>query len=367
MSAILISLLVCGLCCLGLVRYRHLHDQFSADHDTMGVQKFHQSPVPRIGGIAIYAGLSAALLYRWTESHEIARFATIVLLSALPCFAMGLAEDLTKKIGVKERLAATFVSAGLCGYFLNAWLTNVQLIGLDPLLSYPIISMLFTCFCVVGVSNAFNLIDGYHGLSGAVAAIILLAIAYVAFQVGDAPIMVCAFAGVGAILGFLIWNYPKGLIFLGDGGAYLIGFWVAQLSILLVLRNNDVSKWFPLLLCFYPIFETLFTIYRRVILKRTSAGIPDAAHLHQVIYKRVVRWAVGTDNADLLTQRNAITAPYLWILSCTTVIPAILFWRSHIALKICTMAFAIFYVWLYWSIVRFKTPKWLLVKKSSKN
>jgi hypothetical protein len=193
--------------------------------------------------------------------------------------------------------------------------------------------MLFTCFCVVGVSNAFNLIDGYHGLSGAVAAIILLAIAYVAFQVGDAPIMVCAFAGVGAILGFLIWNYPKGLIFLGDSGAYLIGFWVAELSILLVVRNPDVSKWFPLLLCFYPIFETLFTIYRRVVLRRSNPGIPDAAHLHQVIYKRVVRWAVGSSQINLKNQRNAMTAPYLWILSSAAAIPALLFWKNHIALK----------------------------------
>jgi len=364
MSAILIAFLVATLTCLALLRYQHMHAKFSADHDTAGVQKFHQNPVPRVGGLAIFMGLCCALLYRWTENEIIAHFATTILLCSIPCFAMGLIEDLTKRIGVKERLAATAISAGLCGHFLNAWLGNVQFFGIDNFLAIPTISIAFTCFGVVGVSNAFNLIDGYHGLSSVVAATILLAIAYVAFQVNDPPIMVCAFAGVGAIFGFLIWNYPKGLIFLGDGGAYLIGFWVAELSILLVLRNQDVSKWFPLLLCFYPIFETLFTIYRRAILKRTSPGLPDAAHLHQVIYKRVVRWAIGTVDNELLTQRNAMTAPYLWILSCTAVIPALLFWRSHIALKICTILFASVYVWLYWAIVRFKTPKWLLINKA---
>ena len=364
MSAILIAFLVSALSCLALLRYQHMHASLSADHDLDGVQKFHQTPVPRIGGIAIYAGLVCALIYRWLENHNIALFASTLVLCALPCFGMGLLEDLTKRIGVKERLVATGVSAALCGYFFDAWLGNVQFFGIDTFLSIPAISIVFTCFCVMGVSNAFNLIDGYHGLSSVVAATILLAIAYVAFQVGDASIMVCAFAGVGAILGFLIWNYPKGLIFLGDGGAYLIGFWVAELSILLVLRNDQVSKWFPLLLCFYPIFETLFTIYRRAILKRVNPGVPDAAHLHQVIYRRVVRWAIGTVDTELLTQRNAMTAPYLWILSCTAVIPALLFWRSHIALKICTLLFAGVYVWLYWSIVRFKTPKWLLIKKT---
>jgi len=143
----------------------------------------------------------------------------------------------------------------------------------------------------------------------------------------------------------------------------LIGFWIAQLSLLLVLRNPIVSKWFPLLLCFYPIFETLFTIYRRLFLKRISPGIPDAAHLHQIIYKRAVRWAIGTNIGELITQRNAITAPYLWLLSSLAVIPAVLFWNNHIALKLFSGLFALTYIWLYWSIVRFKTPKWLIINR----
>ena len=178
--------------------------------------------------------------------------------------------------------------------------------------------------------------------------------------------MICTFAGIGSLLGFLLWNYPRGLIFLGDGGAYLIGFWIAELSLLLVLRNPTVSKWFPLLLCFYPIFETLFTIYRRVIVKRINPGIPDAAHLHQIIYKRVVRWAIGSSHGALQLQRHAITAPYLWLLSSLAVIPAVLFWNNHIALKLFTILFAITYVWLYWSIVKFRTPKWLIVQKDEK-
>jgi UDP-N-acetylmuramyl pentapeptide phosphotransferase/UDP-N-acetylglucosamine-1-phosphate transferase len=340
-----------------------MHVHFSGDHDTSGIQKFHQSAVPRIGGVAIFAGLLFAILYRWTTNTEIAHFGTILLLSSLPCFIAGLTEDLTKRVGVKERLAACFISAAICGYSFNTWLGELQFFGVDTFLAIPAISIAFTCFSVAGVANAFNIIDGYHGLSSAVAASILLAIAYVAFQVNDAYVMVCAFAGVGALVGFLIWNYPRGLIFLGDSGAYLVGFWVAQLSILLVVRNPDVSKWFPLLLCFYPIFETLFTIYRRLFLKRSSPGLPDAAHLHQVIYKRVVRWAVGSSDPELLTQRNAITAPYLWMLSSMAVIPALFFWRNHIALKICTILFAITYIWLYWAIVKFKTPKWLLIKR----
>ena len=363
MSAVLIALFVSFIGCLLIIRFQHLHKHVTGDTDLEGVQKFHANPVPRIGGLPIFIAIGCALIPRWTNDLNVASFATLLLVSALPCFLVGMLEDLTKKIGAKERLVATMVSAAFAGGFLDAWLTNVQIFGIDWILSIPFISMLFTCFCIAGVAHSFNLIDGYNGLSGAVAVIILAALGYVAFQIKDYPIMVCSLTGIGAILGFLLWNYPRGLIFLGDGGAYLIGFWIAELSLLLVLRNPTVSKWFPLLLCFYPIFETLFTVYRRVALKRVSPGLPDAAHLHQIIYKRAVRWAIGSNEAELLTQRNAITAPYLWLLSSVAVVPAIIFWNNHIALKICAGLFALIYVWLYWSIVRFKTPKWLIIQK----
>jgi UDP-N-acetylmuramyl pentapeptide phosphotransferase/UDP-N-acetylglucosamine-1-phosphate transferase len=363
MSAVLIALFVSLIGCLLIIRFQHLHKHVTGDTDLSGVQKFHTKAVPRIGGLPIFIAIGCALIPRWTNDLNVASFATLLLVSALPCFLTGLLEDLTKKIGAKERLVATMVSAAIAGWFLDAWLTNVQIFGIDWILSIPIISMIFTCFCIAGVANSFNLIDGYHGLSSAVAVIILTALGYVAFQIKDYPIMVCSLAGIGAIVGFLFWNYPRGLIFLGDGGAYLIGFWIAELSLLLVLRNPTVSKWFPLLLCLYPIFETVFTVYRRVVLMRVSPGLPDASHLHQIIYKRVVRWAIGSTEVETLTQRNAITAPYLWLLSSVAVVPAIIFWNNHIALKICSGLFAITYVWLYWSIVRFKTPKWLIIQK----
>ena len=363
MSATLISLFVSLACCLIIIRFQHLHSHITGDADLLGIQKFHAQVVPRIGGLPILIGITFALTPRWFNDTNVALFSTFLLLSALPCFFMGLLEDLTKKIGAKERLLAAMVSAAIAGWLMQSWLTNVQIFGIDWILSIPIISMIFTCFCVAGVAHSFNLIDGYHGLSGAVAVIILIALGYVAFQIKDFPIMVCSLAGIGAIVGFLFWNYPKGLIFLGDGGAYLIGFWIAELSLLLVLRNPSVSKWFPLLLCFYPIFETLFTVYRRVALKHVSPGLPDAAHLHQIIYRRAVRWAIGSPESQLRTQRNAITAPYLWLLSSVAVVPAVIFWNNHIALKICTGLFALTYIWLYWSIVRFITPKWLIIQK----
>jgi UDP-N-acetylmuramyl pentapeptide phosphotransferase/UDP-N-acetylglucosamine-1-phosphate transferase len=85
-----------------------------------------------------------------------------LLLAALPAFLSGLVEDLTKKVGVKTRLFLTALSAGVAGFLLNAWLTDIQVLGIDYLLAIPIFSILFTCFAVAGVSNSFNLIDGFN-------------------------------------------------------------------------------------------------------------------------------------------------------------------------------------------------------------
>lgn len=362
MSALLSAFLVSLIVTFFIVRFGHVHAAFTADHDMSGVQKFHAVPVPRVGGFGLFFGVLLALLFRYFQSAEVGTFGLMLLLGALPAFLSGFVEDLTKCIGVKVRLMATGLSAVLTGYLLGAWLSSVQIFGLDTLmLNYPWLSIVVTCFAVAGVANAFNIIDGYNGLSGMVAVIILGGIAYVAFQLHDYEIMIASLVMMGAILGFLVLNYPRGLIFLGDGGAYLIGFWVAELSVLLTARHDEVSKWFPLLLCAYPIFETLFTIYRRIVIHRAHPGMPDAAHLHQMIYKRVVRWAVGSSEPVDKVIRNSLTAPYLWVLASMAVIPAVLFWDNVWVLRGFAVLFAAFYVLLYRRLVQFKVPKWMTV------
>ena len=159
----------------------------------------------------------------------------------------------------------------------------------------------------------------------------------------------------GAILGFFIWNYPQGLIFLGDGGAYLIGFWIGALSIWLCFAHPEVSPWFALLINGYPIMETLFTIYRRKIHQNSNPGEPDGIHFHTLIFRRILQ----ARYFDSALSANARTAPYLWILAGLSIAPAVLWWQfTPILIGACAF-FAIGYVWLYSKIVRFKTPSWM--------
>jgi len=207
-------------------------------------------------------------------------------------------------------------------------------------------SLLLTLVAVSGIANAVNIIDGFNGLAAMVSSFIAVALAYISYQVGDASLFFVCLSLIGAIIGFFVWNYPNGFIFLGDGGAYLIGFMIAEVSVLVI----------------YPVWETLFSIYRKKFLRGQSPGKPDGLHFHMMVYKRLLRSEVGHREARRFTRRNAITSPYLWGMSLVGVIPAVLFWRNTLLLICFVMIFILLYVWLYWKIVRFKSPMWLVMK-----
>jgi UDP-N-acetylmuramyl pentapeptide phosphotransferase/UDP-N-acetylglucosamine-1-phosphate transferase len=340
-----------------IIRFKHLHGKFSGDHDLLGPQKFHAGSVPRIGGISIAIGILAAIMIN-LQSTGVMSLKVTLLLCAIPTFAIGLTEDLTKKIGVKTRLLFTALAAALAAHLLDASITRLDIWGIDYLLGIPFIAIVFTVFAITGLANAYNIIDGFNGLSSMVGIITLLGLAYVSYLFQDTAILSLSLIMVGAILGFFIWNYPRGLIFLGDGGAYLIGFWIAALSVLLIARHPSISPWFALLINAYPILETLFTIYRRKIHQGKSPGQPDGIHFHTLIYRRILNASVIRNKFDLLNA-NARTAPYLWLLSSFAVVPAILWWQSTLILIGFTLLFTISYLWLYSKIVRFKTPGWM--------
>ncbi|WP_200915608.1 glycosyltransferase [Jeongeupia sp. HS-3] len=363
MQIFILAFLASLIATLLIIRYQHLHAHFTADHDLNGVQKFHSTVVPRVGGVGVVCAMLACLLWLGYKAPNEFKPFGLLLIAASPAFIGGLVEDCTKRVGVLARLGLTMLAAALGFWLLKAGINRLDIPLVDSAMRFWIIALIFTMVAVGGVVNAVNIIDGYNGLASMVSIMMLAALGYVGFQLGDPLIWKSALAMMGGILGFFVWNYPRGLIFLGDGGAYLIGFMIAELSVLLVARHPQVSPWFPLLVVMYPVFETLFSIYRRAILRGTSAGMPDAAHMHQLIYKRLVRWAVGSKHAGEKTTRNAMTSPYLWLLCSFAVLPAVLFWDNRLMLQIFVLVFVILYVVLYRRLVRFNAPRWLLVRK----
>jgi UDP-GlcNAc:undecaprenyl-phosphate GlcNAc-1-phosphate transferase len=327
----------------------------SLDDDLSGPQKFHSNVVPRIGGISIALGLFASEIIRLISlphhSQEL-----FLLICAIPAFAIGLAEDLTKKIGVRVRLFFTAISGVLFIHLFNAEVTQFGIPFFDYIFLLPLVSFLFTVFAITGLANSYNIIDGFNGLSSMVGIFSLLAITYLGIKFSDTLVTNLSVAMIGAILGFFIWNYPKGLIFLGDGGAYLMGFWVATLSIMIVSRHPEISPWFAIMINGYPIFETLFTIYRRKFRQNRGVGQPDGMHFHSLVYRRAI--INKNKNVDWLSA-NSRTAPYLWIMSIISIAPGVLWYESTPILLAAFLVYALIYLWIYYKIVKFKVPNWI--------
>ena len=336
---------------------------FTKDHDLAGPQKVHLQPVGRVGGLAIFVCLGAFAAWDSWKSPRFGGLLATLLWCGAPVFVVGLVEDLTKRVAPWQRLTAAAVSALLAVVYAGTAIRDTDIWGLDWLASFSIGAGALSVFAVAGIANAINIIDGFNGLASMCVMMILLAVAYVALQVDDGVVLALALVGAGAVLGFFIWNYPAGLIFLGDGGAYFLGFYLSEVALLLIIRNPQVSPLFPLLAAIYPIFETVFSMYRRRLVKGRPVGMPDGAHLHSLVHRRLLRWAIGRDDASTLMRRNSMTAPYLWALCMSAIVPSMLFWDESPILGVFIGLFVVVYVVLYGQIVRFKAPRWLMHKR----
>ncbi len=363
MAPLLIASLVSFCATLLLIRLSKRHAHLTNDHDLSGPQKFHAHPVPRVGGVGIVAGVVAAIAGVLLFRAELPATGLLIVVCGIPAFLAGIAEDLTKKVTPRWRLLCTGLSAALAGWLADVVITHTTIPGLDWIVTFGAGALLVTVFVVAGVANAVNIIDGFNGLASMCVLLMLLALAYVGASVGDRLVVFLAVAGAGALLGFFVWNFPAGLIFLGDGGAYFAGYYLAEVAILLLHRNPSVSPLFPLLLCIYPVFETVFSIYRKRFLRGMSPGVPDGVHLHMLVYKRLMRWAVGSRSARELTRRNSMTSPYLWLLCMLSLAPAVLWWDSTPMMALFIVLFAVLYIALYWRIVRFQSPRWLVFRR----
>ena len=283
-------------------------------------------------------------------------------MAAFPIFFGGFIDDITNKVAPQIRLALSMISAVLAIWLLGGYLHRLDLPFIDVLMNNKWIAYGITVIAVAGLSNAFNIIDGYNGLVSAVSIMAYLAIGYVAYEVHDNTILTVSLVMAGSMAGFFVLNYPFGMIFLGDGGAYLIGFMIAVLSIMLINRHHQVSVWFPFLVVIYPVFEVLFSIYRKKVVMKTSPTKPDGYHLHMLIYKRVVPFVFHIDCSNKLV-RNSATSPFLWLLCSMGVIPAVIFWNNTAVLQGFAALFCIVYILIYRSIIKLKIGK-LLYRKN---
>jgi UDP-N-acetylmuramyl pentapeptide phosphotransferase/UDP-N-acetylglucosamine-1-phosphate transferase len=342
--AFALGLAVSLLCSLLLVATTRWHGRFTLDA-TRGVQKFHSVPTPRIGGLAIMLGLIFACA---TASEAQQKLLAPLLAAAAPAFLFGIAEDLTRRVSIGARLVATMASGVACWALTGVSIAHTGIGLLDGALAWLPLSVLFTAFAVGGVANAVNIIDGFNGLASGTVVIGLVAIGLIALDCGDVELARTCFIMCAVTVGFFLVNFPYGKLFLGDGGAYLLGFLLAWLSVTLVYRNPQVSSWAPLLACAYPTFETVFTIVRRLWCRR-HPGQPDSCHLHSLVKIAIAGRYFRKFSAPL---RNACVSPFCWFLAAVPAWFAVSFPQSPEALVQGTLLSFGLYLAFYWYMSR---------------
>ena len=288
-----------------IVGTKRWHGTHSFD-TSKGPQKFHNSLVPRIGGLAIFAGFFVAA----SVTHQPVRhllFATGM--SGILAFLSGLAEDIMGRVPAALRFAATLSSGLIFCLLTGETVTRLEIPYVDNLMQIHLISLAVTVFAIAGLANAINIIDGFNGLAVGSIIIMLSAVTLVSLRVGDHDLVLFIGIVMAVSFGFLLVNFPLGFVFLGDGGAYFLGFLLAVVSVLLLTRNPDVSPWVTIVILAYPLIETLFSIMRRTLRRGHSPDRPDRLHLHSVVYQKVRKHDRGLVNAEL---DNSVTGFLMW-------------------------------------------------------
>lgn len=275
-----------------MVHTRDFHVHITGDHPGTGPQKIHSESIPRIGGLAIMAGVMAELWWLYFTATPGTRASLDgvhpFLLGAglMPLFALGVVEDIRQAVSVRLRLGMSLLAGALACFLAGARVEMLGVPAIDALIhSVPLLALLFpplfTMVAVAGLVHAMNIVDGLNGLLAGISLVVLGVLAFVSESVGERGLMLLALAGMSGVAGFAIFNFPRARIFCGDAGAYLIGFLIAVIAILLVQRQAAVSPWFALAVIIHPVTETMYSAWRRFRLG-LSPTHPDARHMHSL-------------------------------------------------------------------------------------
>lgn len=358
MAALLVAVCVTGWLAVFGVR-------FGADKDA-GVQKFHTRPTSRLGGVGICLGVLSGV---WLSQQYFPNDSLLgwwLLLASLPVFLGGLIEDLTHKVTPRMRLTLACLSSAFVYFVFQVGVTRTDIPPFDWALEQPGFALVMTMLVVAGFINAVNIIDGFHGLASGTVIVMLLGLTGLAYLANDGLVLRLCLVTVAATLGFALWNWPFGKIFLGDGGAYLLGLWVVELGLLLPHRSREISPMAPVLVGVYPLLETLYSMYRRKFVRSHPINHPDALHLHTLIYRRLIlNPAFDVSSADK-NKANAKVAVLVWGFAAVPVLCALLFYQNTNLLLSLIAFFALAYGYLYQRLIQFKAPRLLIASRRSR-
>ncbi len=243
-------------------------------------QAFHETPVSRSGGIAAILSLCVFFyIYDLLYSEILYNY----IFMSLSMFLIGFLDDLKLYIKPNNRLILMILSLFILVYFLPINLFHVDIPILSSLLEIKLFSTIFLIICFLFLINGANLIDGFNGLLTFNLIIVNFILTYLNISNGNFEFSLILISQIIILLVFLLFNFPRAKIFLGDSGAYLFGSLVALNT---VITNNLIASISSLFFCsllFYPFFEVFFSFFRKIY-QRKSPLYPDKEHLHMLSY-----------------------------------------------------------------------------------
>lgn len=308
--------------------------------DENAVQSMHSRPTPRIGGVAIFFTLALGVVFAPTTIVQ--SYLGVIIATTL-LFLVGLSEDLGFRVSPRKRLFAVCVASLVVIVLLGVWLPRISMPYFDLLMQYWIVGVPFTLLITAGVANGFNLIDGVNGLAALTAIGASVSIALISLQAGYDTMAMVSMMLAAVIFGFFLVNFPFGFIFLGDAGAYTIGFVLSWFGIAVLIDSSQVSAWAILLTLFWPLADTVFAIYRRSRSKK-DAMAPDRLHFHQLVMR-------GLEICILGRKRRRIANPLTTLVLAPFVIApqvcGVLLWDHNRAAFFTVLAFLAVFIASY--------------------
>lgn len=305
------------------------------------VQAMHTCPTPRVGGVAIFLAFGTSF---WVAPASVTGAYGNFILATGILFSVGLLEDLGFQISPRRRLAAAAIASLAVIGLLGVWLPRVDIPGFDVFMGQWWLGVPMTLLVTVGLANGFNLIDGVNGLASMTAGVAAVALSLIAYQGGYLVMVELALMLAAVVFGFFLMNYPFGLIFLGDAGAYTLGFVLSWFGIAVLLHVPDASPWAILLTMFWPVADTLLAIWRRAR-RKSDAMAPDRLHVHQMVMRGVEICLLGRKRRRISNPLSTlILAPFVM----APPLVGVLLWNQTVLAFAAVVIFAVLFFVAYW-------------------
>ena len=251
--------------------------------DEAGIRASHKGSVPIFGGIAIFSGIIFSLLF-WADIENI----QFILVSILIVFFVGVIDDLLV-LSPTKKIVGQIISVLILVFLQELQIDNMHgVLGIYELPDW--VSVFFTIFVVIVITNGFNLIDGVDGLAGGVGVIASFSFGIIALFMKQTEMAIIAFTLMGALLGFLKYNFHPAKIFMGDTGSLVVGIILSVLAINsirygLVTDTIKLPNKGPLLaivILAIPLFDSLRVFVARIIKGRHPLS-PGRGHIHHAL------------------------------------------------------------------------------------